>query len=648
MASLGGQGASGFAKGLGQGYGVVDKALTNKQNREIRQKEASQLAQQRQFQIDATQDIVNTVNNNSATEINTANQEAIKKQTAITQKETANKSNLGVNEIRGAISEEENVDAVNNANTIVKSNPAVANTMKSKGNIQQLDMGDPKDFNFAVTQLAEQGVTMESLYLDPNSIEDKASWRQYVEHQNQMGNNVKEDGRHVNVDKLAATTNADGSATSDQKKKIKANREAQENMTQETATANLDKKVQAVAEQATAMGYTVDTNLLKTDEQKEEFLANANKQLQAQAFQPPVKEGADESGKPKTVKSELSKIGKENPLDNDKLKHLYAIAGKPYPIKGNAKQDNYNFLVENGLDPKRAGEWIFAPAGSKSSTRMDSYTQAMTAFVRGKGGNPTEDQWREFNTNWAQKSVAGVSDVKDSKDLLELDNNYKAVQPYKEKYLNDPNAATSADIGSMASIENSNMQNNKTKAKLASEDIKQMKLRHRTINSVDSLLNDLDGKLKSSTRGPIDNMWQSFKKVVGADSVTDEMADKMKATVERDTRTGMILAEFLRMTSGLTVTEEERKFLTDIMTGGNWSDEKTLLESIKTFRNQNAEQNDVIGGTLFDFAPNSSTKYRKYDTYKKASTPQSKVDSSGNTNSEKITPKSTKKLSDLY
>ena len=99
MASLGGQGAKGFAKGLTQGYGAVDSALTNKQNRDIqgfkqdRAEEIYALAKQKEQQIAKVNQIA------SATETNTKTQQTVDVLAANQKASNANQMSSATNNV---------------------------------------------------------------------------------------------------------------------------------------------------------------------------------------------------------------------------------------------------------------------------------------------------------------------------------------------------------------------------------------------------------------------------------------------------------------------------------------------------------------------------------------------------------------------
>ena len=676
---MNGQAANAFGQGMMQGYGFMDKMANSAQVREINDeklinaksinnarsvitdnlsKEQKQLeaaktanaATQQTQQFMAQQGYAATNEQSQQAEMNKAMGFDIESLKASQMKQNGNVANGLMTPIATANTLDERRENLTTAVSQMKTNPDIPKTLKL-GNldaIRVLDVNDPKDNKFLMDYAYDTyGLDITTM---PKERGDEVlnSLRETLS----IVNAPDEKGKlhYVSMENLLVGTGGVNTMSVPNKKKMEVNAEQVRDVVSSAQPQSKQEEIARIQQELDAEGFKATDMTGWTEEQKMAHMAKLQSELDAEENAEGKPSGSDSSNMPEEVvmdvgtstssdtplvKEQGIKAGAEamkpdeqvalqkvvadkqatgSRMEEDDLKQWYALAGMNYPLdKATTKIQNHEFLTKQGVPTEVATDLIF---GKTKSDRMDSYTQSATAFRKGKP-NATKEEWEEFNANWATKSVAGVSEVKEQRDLKALQQNFTDSAKYKNQYLNNPSSATSSDMGVMKNIENSNYQNLKPKQQTQLDaSTTDMKNRHRTVNAVNSLVNDLEsGKLKGAKRGPIDNIINSAKKIIGSDKLTAEQEESMNKAINRDTRTGMILANFLRATSGLTVTEEERTFLTDIMTGGNWSDEETLMTAIKGFRDQNIEENDVIAGTLFDDAGYSATKYRQYDTY---------------------------------
>ena len=95
------------------------------------------------------------------------------------------------------------------------------------------------------------------------------------------------------------------------------------------------------------------------------------------------------------------------------------------------------------------------------------------------------------------------------------------------------------------------------------------------------------------------------------------------ANVDFDTRSGIILANFMKEMSGTAVADAEVTRLRNILLGGNLTDETYVKSALDSFAKEIQAQNIELGSTLGDTAPYS---VNKYTTKKEADTKPSAAD----------------------
>ena len=618
MASLGGQGAKGFAKGLTQGYGAVDSALTNKQNRENAQRTANQVAEQKKIQLEN----MHKINNMDATYINEEAQKKIKTQEAITMKETANKSNAGINAIRGATTEEDNVGATDDANTVIRTNPAVAKTLKSGGQLQQLDMKDPKDFNFAVQQLAERGVSQESTGMSTEE------WKVYVAEQNVMSNNVKENGQYINVDKVAQVTNADGSASSGQKKKIKANQDAQETLTKTAINKSMDKRIAKATTDLQSMGLKVQLPPNATAEQKQDFLEQAEKKLSSNYIVGSDQEGAT------TATNTL------NP-DEDTVDRWYRLAGITPPAKAtkDAKIKQMEWLSKNtDLSTEEITNRVMPLKVDKDK----EFIETLDAYELVKDKDSFRAKQLEKRLNFlttrnkygssASRSQLGINKAYEVGELevgdtfTDLEGKTRKVKQADKDWAEttvynteNPTSIRTADKeidyieeadklvkeGKFKEAQNLYTKHDKEGVKADRKTVENMESRQLSVNSMTSLLNDLDSDkdIAKYERGVLQNLGANIGKLTEPEYIAamdkkfgSNWQEKLKASVSVDSRLGYIQSQFIRAMSGTAASDKEREFLVNVMQSGRWDDEVYMKQAIEDFIGMMKEENQTMKG----------------------------------------------------
>ena len=258
------------------------------------------------------------------------------------------------------------------------------------------------------------------------------------------------------------------------------------------------------------------------------------------------------------------------------------------------------------------------PTAVNPNARRDSLKQTTDAFFAAKGprpeGNgPEAQQWdkdyRQMNSDWQQKSVAGTGSVNENQNVLETAANFKTTQGWEDSgYMVDVSKVSKSDLASMSRVSHQNSLNNKDANGVYKKTKENMIGRKQAIEQTLTLLDDTKpgGKYDKLDKDVIANGIQVAKNLVG---VTDE---KAVTNMDWNTRSGMILAGYLRSMSGLTVTEQERKFIMGIMTSGNFSDEKSMIKAIEGFGNEMKREQNSNANALFYHDPYTATAMRMY------------------------------------
>ena len=122
--------------------------------------------------------------------------------------------------------------------------------------------------------------------------------------------------------------------------------------------------------------------------------------------------------------------------------------------------------------------------------------------------------------------------------------------------------------------------------------------------------------------------------------MTEELKQQTLDKIASDTTVGIIITEFIKDTTGLAMTEAERKTYNDIIAGGKYADGPSMIAAIKAFRDSRVATNDTLGKQAFSKSPASSVKYRRYNPVTSRSSkpkPKTKVGGGGNTSTTTTT-----------
>lgn len=150
------------------------------------------------------------------------------------------------------------------------------------------------------------------------------------------------------------------------------------------------------------------------------------------------------------------------------------------------------------------------------------------------------------------------------------------------------------------------------------------------IDKVQSFENEFGEKLKTGTldRGFVADPMQWMKKKFTSGELTPEQEKATLDLVKSDTKLGIIVTEFIKSTTGLAMTDNERKTYNDIITGGAGSDGPTILAAISAFKESLIESNKGKAESIKDYSPydyKALTNYTQPKTSKPAQAKQEVV-----------------------
>jgi len=522
----GGQGANAFVSGLGQGYGVVDKALNSKQNRDIkgfqqdRAEEIYALAQQKKDQLNAT-------NNQTDTAISAETKQTMD-ETKVNQKATnANLASAATNGIVGASTVEENDDKIADANTLFKNNPSLAKTMGfgPRDTIEKMDLSLPRDKMEYNKNLSNLGVTPASMGYDLNDPEDKKAWETLQTDMQPLLSMIKVGDNYINAENLGIATKSGSRASAEQNKKMADTKVKQETVIKKATNLQLDKKMADTKAKADAAGVYFNPDALSssTPEEKTEIIDQVNKSIRQTATKDPmagtetnqmdykggnqglptteamvngelvkVDEGGaivDAKGKPVVTKNpdgskstqkageekgttittttkpdgtteevttedqDLTKPNTSKATQNEAvveasiqtqisrgtepsdeyMRHLYALAGKTYPIPDKGQKiKNFEFMRVNGATNDQAMSAIF-PKAKTADHRTELQKNIAGYKTAVKAGD--KDTMAIYEAKFAKDSHI-KAETSTAPEVVQLNNALKNLDPSSKEYKN--------------------------------------------------------------------------------------------------------------------------------------------------------------------------------------------------------------------
>ncbi|MCI4435444.1 MAG: hypothetical protein JHC33_01355 [Ignisphaera sp.] len=238
--------------------------------------------------------------------------------------------------------------------------------------------------------------------------------------------------------------------------------------------------------------------------------------------------------------------------------------------------------------------------GGGSETVLQQMERAFTSEYSAKGINPTTKQVEEFYGSFINKMVMGTGYNAKSQEASDVTN----AQTSSQANLNSGNV----DTNSLRTKENDIF------SKMPASQIAMYKPKLQELSSnravvlnVDRILSTADSKANPVSKNVISNAKTWVQSQLGVQSA------QAFNNVNFNTQAGMLLTNYIKSLSGLTVSDQERASLTKIILGGNTNDLSYIKQSLQSFRSEIVYNNNILADSVKLVAPYSaylSTDYR--------------------------------------
>ena len=246
--------------------------------------------------------------------------------------------------------------------------------------------------------------------------------------------------------------------------------------------------------------------------------------------------------------------------------------------------------------------------GAGGSQRRDSLAQEVEAFGKGNP-NATPKEWEAFYRRYSEKKDIGTGGRRESEDIIELSTEQKKAEKVSAVEPTKFNVAEARDTENkiFAKLD-------EKKKKSVQDDVDKMKSNFHLANNLNRIL--------TTTATKIDKDAVADAKTFVEKKIGRESAQSL-ANVDFNTRSGILLANFMKEMSGTAVADAEVNRLRNILLGGDLTDETYVKTAIASFASELEDQNIELGSTLGDTAPYS---VNKYTTKKESATKPSAAD----------------------
>ena len=320
-------------------------------------------------------------------------------------------------------------------------------------------------------------------------------------------------------------------------------------------------------------------------------------------------------------------VGNQNIVNQKGLESLGLKNGQTTPFNALSLTDRIS--AERQIDPKgnSATFDILKAQATGTGRKPTSFEEKDRWFKEYQTlrNTPNRTSGQEERMSFLNDGITafnyGVTENKQIRAESEMAQDFATTASFIENkdYLSKPSKVTKTDYGRMDAIENRNMANKENPSvKATQEKIDGMSGNHKTINELQNVFNmESNGDFSKVNKGLYGNLAQGLSKMTTGDLQTDEMLDSMRQQINLDTRVGLIQAEFIKAISGATVSDTERAILLQGVTGGTFPTMDAMMTNLKAFQSTLVERNDLYAGQIFDVAPKSATKYRRYENLKK-------------------------------
>jgi len=235
---------------------------------------------------------------------------------------------------------------------------------------------------------------------------------------------------------------------------------------------------------------------------------------------------------------------------------------------------------------------LFLKLKQGGSVHMDAYTQAVTAFRAGNP-NPTPEQWQSFNKAYATKTVAGVGYNAENLNVEDLSGNRAVARTlFTPEGASKPLGKWKVDARNTQDTILSNMdEKEKTTVMKAQETLE---TNHQTASMVENLLK---GDFTKVDKDVIANAKTWLLSNTGIEN------KQAIANMNFNTQSGMMLAGLIKEMSGTAAADAEVSRLMTNFLGGNFTDERYIKETMKSFSSYLRTKNNTLGKMYKDSIP---------------------------------------------
>lgn len=253
-----------------------------------------------------------------------------------------------------------------------------------------------------------------------------------------------------------------------------------------------------------------------------------------------------------------------------------------------------------------------------SNPRMDSLTQMreaeralVSAENKMKSTSPGTPEYEEAKKAYQRADIiySGITGGKGQAAQILDENQNKEAREKASKLADVPfEKLNKVQIEELKQIQDNTHNNYKSNPNIMAtvKDVtKELRNTKAVIDKIQNFENEFSEKLKTGTldRGFVADPIQWISKKFTSGELTPEQEAKVLDLVKSDTKLGIIVTEFIKSTTGLAMTDQERKTYNDIITGGAGADGPTILAAIGAFKESLIESNKGKSESLKDYSP---------------------------------------------
>jgi hypothetical protein len=242
---------------------------------------------------------------------------------------------------------------------------------------------------------------------------------------------------------------------------------------------------------------------------------------------------------------------------------------------------------------------LLAKGSSGSETLLAQMERAFTTEYSIKGLKPSPQQVSDFYHSFLAKETLGTGYIAKQQEVQ----NVTGAQIKSQANLNSGNT-NPADL---------RMQENKIFANMPPEQvalykpqITELKANKGVITGIDRVLSTADSTIKPVSKNLISDAETWIKLKFGANSA------EAFNNVNFNTKAGMLLTNYIKSLSGLTVSDKERAGLTDIILGGQHNDLKYMKRAMQSFREELVAHNNSLADSVKEIAPYTASTSTDY------------------------------------